>query len=312
MIKVDNLTKKFANVKALDGVSFEIHKGEVVGFLGPNGAGKTTTMRILTGFIPPTSGRAEIAGFDVFDDSIEVRKRIGYLPENSPLYEDMEVSAFLRYMADLKEVEPEKKNEHIKKIMERCGIIHMKDEIIKRLSKGYKQRVGLASALIGDPEVLILDEPTIGLDPKQIIEIRNFIKELGKEKTIILSTHILPEVAVTCSRVIIINEGKIVAEDTPDNLENKVSGVAKVHLTVRGGNAEEIKLRLQAVQGVTGVIILKRYNDLVDLFIESEKNVDVRDQVSQAVVAHNWGLVEMKREMLGLEEVFLKLTKKES
>jgi len=311
MIKVTNLTKRFANVKALDGVSFEVHKGEVVGFLGPNGAGKTTTMRILTGFMPPSSGTVDIAGFDVFDDSIEVRKRIGYLPENTPLYQDMEVYAFLRYMADLKEVDPEKKNEHIKKIMDRCGIEHMKNEVISRLSKGYKQRIGLAAALIGDPEVLILDEPTIGLDPKQIIEIRNLIKELGKEKTIILSTHILPEVSVTCSRVIIINDGKIVAEDTPDNLQNKVSGVAKVHLTVRGGNGEDIKSKLQGINGVTGVDVLKSHDGLNDLSISSEKNADVRDKVSQVIVSNNWGLVEMKREMLGLEEVFLKLTKRE-
>ena len=312
MIKVNNLTKRFANVKALDGVSFEIHKGEVVGFLGPNGAGKTTTMRILAGFIPPTSGTAEIAGFDVFNDSIEVRKRIGYLPENTPLYQDMEVYAFLRYMADLREVEPEKINDHIKNIMGKCGLTHMKDEIISKLSKGYKQRVGLASALVGDPEVLILDEPTIGLDPKQIREIRNLIKELGKDKTIILSTHILPEVSMTCSRVIIMNDGKIVAEDTPDNLENKVSGAAKVHLTVKGGQAEDIKMKLEAIQGVTDVVVLKKHNGLTDLSIESEKNVDVRGRISQVIVSSNWDLVEMRREMLGLEEVFLKLTKKES
>lgn len=310
MIKVQNLTKSFANVKALDGVSFEVSKGEVIGFLGPNGAGKTTTMRILTGFFPPTSGKVEIAGFDIFEDSLEVRKRIGYLPENTPLYQDMEVYAFLRYIAELKDVEPEKKNEHIKAIMNRCGLLHMKDEVISRLSKGYKQRVGLAQALIGDPEVLILDEPTIGLDPKQIIEIRNLIKELGKEKTIILSTHILPEVAVTCTRVIIINEGKIVAEDTPDNLENKVSGVAKVIVTVRGGNPDLIKTRLQGISGVSNVTVLKNHAGLTDLGVQSEKDVDARDKISQIVVQNNWGLIEMHRETMGLEEIFLKLTKK--
>ncbi|MFA6296685.1 MAG: ATP-binding cassette domain-containing protein [Patescibacteria group bacterium] len=310
MIKVENLTKSYANFKALDGVSFEVQKGEIIGFLGPNGAGKTTTMRILTGFFPPTSGKVEIDGFDIFNDSIEVRKRIGYLPENTPLYQDMEVYAFLRYMAELKDVEPEKKNQHIKNIMKRCGIEHMKNEIISRLSKGYKQRVGLAQALIGDPKVLILDEPTIGLDPKQIIEIRNLIKELGKEKTIILSTHILPEVAVTCTRVIIINEGKIVAEDTPDNLENKVSGVAKVIVTVRGGSPDLIKSRLEGVQGVSNVTVLKNHAGFTDLSIQSEKDVDVRDKVSSIIVQNNWGLIEMHRETLGLEEIFLKLTKK--
>lgn len=311
MIKVQNLTKAYANVKALDGVSFEVHRGEVIGFLGPNGAGKTTTMRILTGFLPATTGRVEIAGFDVFEDSLEVKKRIGYLPENAPLYLDMEVYAFLRYMAELKEVEPEKKNEHLKMIMEKCGLTEMKNEIIGRLSKGYRQRVGLAQALIGDPEVLILDEPTIGLDPRQIIEIRNLIRELGKDKTIILSTHILPEVAATCTRVIIINEGKIVAEDTPDNLENKVSGVAKVIVTVRGGSPDLIKTRLSGITGVTNVVVLKTRDGLTDLGIQSEKNIDVRDKVSQMVVSNNWGLVEMHRETMGLEEIFLKLTKKE-
>ncbi len=312
MIKVENLTKTYADFKALDGVSFEVQKGEVIGFLGPNGAGKTTTMRILTGFFPPTSGRVEIDGFDVFSDSLEVRKRIGYLPENTPLYQDMEVYSFLRYIAELKDVEPEKKNQHIKNIMIRCGIEHMKNEIISRLSKGYKQRVGLAQALIGDPKVLILDEPTIGLDPKQIIEIRNLIKELGKEKTIILSTHILPEVAVTCSRVIIINDGKIVAEDTPENLENKVSGVAKVIVTVRGGNPDLIKTRLQGIKGVSNVTVLKNNAGLTDLSVQSEKDVDTRDKISQIVVQNNWGLIEMHRETLGLEEIFLKLTKKEN
>ncbi|MDD3887355.1 MAG: ATP-binding cassette domain-containing protein [Patescibacteria group bacterium] len=311
MIKVENLTKTYADFKALDGVSFEVQKGEIIGFLGPNGAGKTTTMRILTGFFPPTSGKVEIDGFDVFNDPVEVRKRIGYLPENTPLYQDMEVYSFLRYIAELKDVEPEKKNQHIKNIMERCGISHMKNEIISRLSKGYKQRVGLAQALIGDPKVLILDEPTIGLDPKQIIEIRNLIKELGKEKTIILSTHILPEVAVTCSRVIIINEGKIVAEDTPDNLENKVSGVAKVIVTVRGGSPDLIKTRLQGINGVSNVTVIKNHAGLTDLSIQSEKDVDVRDKVSSIIVQNNWGLIEMHRETLGLEEIFLKLTKKE-
>lgn len=311
MIEVKDLTKKYGSFKALDKVSFQVNKGEVIGFLGPNGAGKTTTMRILTGYIPPSSGTVEIGGFDVIENSLEIRKRIGYLPENNPIYLDMDVDEFLKFVAGLKRVSRDKKKNHIDKIIEICGLNEVKRSRIKSLSKGFKQRVGIAQALVGDPEYLILDEPTIGLDPKQIIEIRDLIKNLGKEKTIILSTHILPEVSVTCSRVIIISKGEIVAEDTPDNLENKVSGVAKVLLTVKGPG-DSMKNILTGISGVQNILIKKRHQDgLVDLEIESQKDIDVRSKLAQVVVGNNWDLLEMRREVLGLEEIFLKLTTKE-
>lgn len=311
MIEVKDLTKKYGSFKALDKVSFEVKKGEVVGFLGPNGAGKTTTMRILTGYLPPSSGVAKVGGFNVLDDSLEIRKRIGYLPENNPIYLDMDVDEFLKFIAKLKSVQREKRFKHINKIVDICGLGEVQRSRIKSLSKGFRQRVGIAQALIGDPEYLIMDEPTIGLDPKQIIEIRELIKNLGKEKTIILSTHILPEVSVTCSRVIIISRGNIVAQDTPGNLENKVSGVAKVLLTVKGP-ADSIKDILTGISGVVNVEIVKRHEDnLVDMEVESQKEVDVRNKLAQVVVGNDWHLLEMRREVLGLEEIFLKLTTKE-
>ncbi len=311
MIEVKDLSKKYGSFQALDKVSFKVEKGEVVGFLGPNGAGKTTTMRILTGYFPPTSGVVKIGGYNILEDSLAIRKMIGYLPENNPIYLDMDVEDFLKFIASLKNVAKEKKPKHLKKIIEVCGLDEVKRSRIKSLSKGYKQRVGIAQALIGDPEYLIMDEPTIGLDPKQIIEIRELIKNLGKEKTIILSTHILPEVSVTCSRVIIISRGKIVAEDTPDNLENKVSGVAKVLLTIKGPG-DSIKTILTGIDGVINVNILKMHQgDLIDIEVESQKNIDVRSKLAQVVVGNNWHLLEMRREVLGLEEIFLKLTTKE-
>ena len=311
MIEISKLTKKYGDKAAIKDVSFNINKGEVVGFLGPNGAGKTTTMRILTGYIPPTSGEVRIGGLDVFDDSLAVRKKLGYLPENTPLYLDMDVEVFLKYIAALKKVTKDKQSSHIRKIMKICGVDNVSQSTIKTLSKGYRQRVGIAQALIGDPEFLVLDEPTIGLDPKQIIEIRELIKSLGEDKTIILSTHILPEVSVTCTRVVIISEGKIVAEDTPDKLENRLSGVAKVLLTVKGPD-EAIKSTLQNVAGVKEVNIKKTQSgDLVDLEVASKRKADIRSELAQAVVQNNWNLLEMRREVLGLEEIFLKLTTKE-
>ncbi len=218
MIEVQDLTKAFGEKTAVDGITFSVNKGEILGFLGPNGAGKTTTMRVLTGYLPATQGTAKIAGFDVFDDSMEVRRRIGYLPENPPLYFDMTVASYLDFVARIKNVAPEKRAQSVESAMEMTKIADKRDELIKRLSRGYKQRVGLAQAIVHDPDVIILDEPTVGLDPKQIIEVRHLIKGLAGNHTIILSTHILPEVSMTCDRVIIINNGKIVAVDTPENL----------------------------------------------------------------------------------------------
>jgi len=232
LIEVKDLTKSFGERTAVDHVSFVVNRGEILGFLGPNGAGKTTTMRILTGFLPATSGTAQVAGFDVFNDSLEVRKRIGYLPENPPLYLDMSVSAYLEFVARIKNVPAEKRQARVDDAMTKTNITDKRHELIKRLSRGYKQRVGLAQALVHDPEVIILDEPTVGLDPKQIIEVRHLIKSLAGSHTIILSTHILPEVSMTCDRVVIINRGRIAAIDTPANLTTQLKGVQNVLLEV--------------------------------------------------------------------------------
>lgn len=311
MIEAINLTKKYGSKEALKNVSFQVDRGEVVGFLGPNGAGKTTAMRILTGYFPPTSGEVRIAGHDIFEDSLKARKVIGYLPENNPLYLDMDVDDFLNYIAWLKGVSKEKKNIQVREKIGICGLDDVKRQKIKSLSKGYKQRVGIAQALLGNPEVLIMDEPTIGLDPKQIIEIRELIKNLGKEKTIILSSHILPEVSVTCSRVIIISNGEIVAEDTPDNLENKVSGAAKVLVTARGAK-DEILNKLGTLEGVEEIEAKKEHgNNMFDFEIKSQKDRDIRGSIARSIVQSNWDLLEMRRETLGLEEIFLKLTTKE-
>ncbi|HEV2182431.1 MAG TPA: ABC transporter ATP-binding protein, partial [Candidatus Acidoferrales bacterium] len=233
MIEVQDLTKSFGDKTAVDHISFSVNKGEILGFLGPNGAGKTTTMRVLTGYLPATTGTAKIAGFDVFDDSMEVRRRIGYLPENPPLYFDMTVSAYLDFVARIKNVPAEKRAGRVNAALEMAKITDKRNELIKRLSRGYKQRVGLAQANVHDPDVFILDEPTVGLDPKQIIEVRNLIKGLAGSHTIILSTHILPEVSMTCDRVVIINRGKIVAVDTPENLTLQLKGGARIRVEVQ-------------------------------------------------------------------------------
>src|ERR1700722_7662940 len=232
VIEVQDLTKEYGSVKAVDHVSFTVNKGEILGFLGPNGAGKTTTMRILTGFMPATSGTARVAGFDVFTDSIEVRRRIGYLPENPPLYSDMTVADYLDFVARIKGVGPDKRRQRVDEAMEKTNIGDKRNELIKRLLRGYKQRVGLSQALVHDPEVIILDEPTVGLDPKQIIEVRHLIKGLAGSHTIILSTHILPEVSMTCDRVVIINRGRIAAIDTPANLTTQLKGGQHVSVEV--------------------------------------------------------------------------------
>ncbi len=305
-IQVQNLTKTYGPHPALRDVSFQVQKGEILGFLGPNGAGKTTTMRILTGFMPPTSGSARVAGYDVFYDSIEVRRRIGYLPESVPLYNEMTVWDYLDFCARLRSV-PERDGA-IERALEMVSVGEKADTLIGKLSKGYRQRVGIAQALLHDPEVLILDEPTIGLDPKQIIEIRNLIKSLGGDHTILLSTHILPEVSQTCSRVLIINEGVIVAEDTPARLSARVGGGAHIHLQV-AQPAPEIPGELEKVRGVLGV----RTKDANAGIYEVEVNpgADRRAEVAAMVVQRGWGLLELRPVTLSLEEVFLKLTTEE-
>ena len=308
MIEVQNLTKTFGDRAAVDHISFTVNKGEILGFLGPNGAGKTTTMRILTGFLPATSGTAKIGGFDVFDDSIEVRRRIGYLPETPPLYTDMTVGAYLDFVTRIKNVPAERRASRIEDSLEKTNITDKRDELIKRLSRGYKQRVGIAQALVHDPDVIILDEPTVGLDPKQIIEVRHLIKGLAGNHTIILSTHILPEVSMTCDRVVIINRGKIAAVDTPANLTTQLKGAQHVRFEAR---ADEAALRA-AVQEIPGVSNMQiepvGSSGVLAVTVESAAGQDARSEIAAKIVGKGWPLLELRGVSLSLEEIFLQLT----
>jgi len=306
VIDVQNLTKDYGASIALRDVTFGVKKGEVLGFLGPNGAGKTTTMRILTGYMPPTSGNARIAGYDVFAESLEVRKRIGYLPETVPLYTEMTVWDYLDFAARLRDVS--NRDQAVERAMEMVSISDRADQLIGKLSKGYRQRVGLAQALVHNPEVLILDEPTVGLDPKQIIEVRNLIKSLGADHTIILSTHILPEVSQTCSRVLIINDGKIVAEDTPERLSARVRGADRVFLQVVQP-APEIPTELEKIKGVLGVNPKNAEPGTYE--IEMNIGSDRRPDIAAMAVQRGWGVLELRPVGMSLEEVFLKLTTEE-
>ena len=305
MIDVEHLCKDYGAFRALDDVSFTVDRGEVVGFLGPNGAGKTTAMRILTGYMPPSDGQARVAGFDVFEDSLEVRRRIGYLPESVPLYTEMSVWAYLSYMARLRRVPDREKA--VWRAMEACHIEDRAESVIDKLSKGLRQRVGLAQAILHDPEVLILDEPTIGLDPKQILEVRKLIQELGHEHTVILSTHILPEVSQTCGRILIINKGKIVAEGTPDELTAHLQGAGRVLVEV-GNPAAETPAVLGNVEDVLEVRPQGdgRYEVLC------APNVDRRSELARAVVAQGWELLELRTVDMSLEDIFLELTTDEA
>jgi ABC-2 type transport system ATP-binding protein len=307
VIEVQNLTKRYGRVTAVEDVSFRVERGEILGFLGPNGAGKTTTMRILTGYMPASEGKAIVAGFDVFDQPIEAKRRTGYLPETPPLYPDMSVSEYLAFVAKIKGVPAADQRERVKTVMERTRIADMANRLCSKLSKGYKQRVGLAQALIHNPDVLILDEPTAGLDPKQIIETRELIKELAGDHTIILSTHILPEVSQTCQRVVIINKGHVVAIDTPDNLTDRLRGSATLYVQV-DANGADAAATLARVSGVTRVAESDRRDRLVGYEVVSESGRDVRRELAQAVVSSGWGLLELRPTRVNLEEIFLKLT----
>jgi ABC-2 type transport system ATP-binding protein len=312
LIEVKDLTKSFGERTAVDHVSFVVNRGEILGFLGPNGAGKTTTMRILTGFLPATSGTAQVAGFDVFNDSLEVRKRIGYLPENPPLYLDMSVSAYLEFVARIKNVPAEKRQARVDDAMAKTNITDKRHELIKRLSRGYKQRVGLAQALVHDPEVIILDEPTVGLDPKQIIEVRHLIKGLAGSHTIILSTHILPEVSMTCDRVVIINRGRIAAIDTPANLTQQLKGGQNVLLEV-AADQNAVSAAVREIPGVRKVTAEPAGgNGRVALMVEVSAGQDVRSQIAARIVGKGWPLYELRGVNLSLEEIFLELTTEDS
>jgi ABC-2 type transport system ATP-binding protein len=307
LITVENLTKRYAAKTAIDGMSFQVEKGEILGFLGPNGAGKTTTMRIITGYMPATDGSVRVDGFDVFDNPIDVRRRIGYLPENPPLYLEMDVVGYLRFVAKIKGVPKDKLNAEVARVMERVSITDVKERIIAKLSKGYKQRVGLAQALLNDPPILILDEPTIGLDPKQIHEVRQLIKDLAGSHTVVLSTHILPEVEQTCHRVIIINKGKIVAVDTPKNLRFQLQGAQQISIEV-DGPVSEIMSKLKAMPGVVAVRTVADSDDRHRLQVEGELQKDIRNELARMIVQNGWGLYELQSATMSLEDIFLELT----
>ncbi len=310
MIEVQHLSKRYGPVTAVDDVSFRVERGEILGFLGPNGAGKTTTMRILTGYMPATAGKAIVAGFDVFDQPIEAKRRTGYLPETPPLYPDMTIVEYLNFVAKIKGVAAADRRHRVKTIMDRTRVAEMANRLCSKLSKGYKQRVGLAQALIHNPDVLILDEPTAGLDPKQIIETRELIRALAGDHTIILSTHILPEVSQTCQRVVIINKGRVVAVDTPDNLTSRLRGSETMYVQVDapGNNAADIASSLGRLAGVTRVAEADRRNGLVGYEVESESGRDIRRDLARTIVSSGWGLTELRPMRMSLEEIFLSLT----
>ena len=312
MITVKELTKKYARNTAVDHISFEVQKGQIVGFLGPNGAGKTTTMRMLTCFLPPTSGNATVAGFDVLEQPLEVKKRIGYLPEMPPLYPEMRVAEYLMFVGRLKGLSGIELRQRADAVCERCAVADVKEKLLGKLSKGYRQRVGLAQAIIHNPDVLILDEPTAGLDPKQINETRDLIKGLAGNHTIILSTHILPEVEQTCQQVIIINKGKLVATDSVNNLQSRARGAETVHLEVAGRNGDLdsgiAQRRLEQVTGVSRVVFKEKRGSRSLFEVESQKNKFTRGDLARAIVEAGWDLNEMRPGAVSLEEIFLQLT----
>lgn len=305
MIRVNSLTKDYGSRRAVDHVTFEAQQGEIVGFLGPNGAGKTTTMRILTGYMPPTDGEAYVGGYNVVDESIEVRKRVGYLPETVPLYTDMAVFEYLKYMADLRRLPDAAAR--VDEVLEMMGLEDRSSGLISNLSKGMRQRVGLAQALLHRPEVLILDEPTIGLDPGQVVEVRNLIREIGKERTVLLSTHILSEAQNICDRVLIINKGRIVAEDTPEKLQARLLGAERVFLRV-SGDGDGLSQAITRVKGVQSVET--RGEGAVEF--QFAPGQDIRSQVARRVIEAGFDLLEMRPLGMSLEEIFLELTRNES
>lgn len=312
MIEVQNLTKYFGPTLAVDDVSFKVERGEIIGLLGPNGSGKTTIMRILTGFFPPTDGKAYIAGLDIAKHSLEIRRRIGYLPENMVLYPDLSVHALLEFGARVKGLTGKTARERIDFALEKCGLQEVRRKLIGRLSKGYRQRTGIAQAVLSDPEVLILDEPTVGLDPKQVVEIRDLIRSLAGHSTVLLSTHILPEVNVTCRRVVIIDRGRIVAQDTPEVLTAKLQGGDQTMVTVVGPR-EEVRNALAALPDVDRVEERAHESggNLCSFIVYSSKGDAVRSAVAAAVVGKGWNLLEVKPVALSLEDLFMRLVTKE-
>jgi ABC-2 type transport system ATP-binding protein len=309
MIQVENLTKDYGPTRAVDRVTFNVRKGEVLGFLGPNGAGKSTTMKMLTCFLAPTGGTARVAGYDVFDNSLEVRKRIGYLPEDTPIYRDMTVLEYLHFAAEVRGMDPARREIRIKEIGGRCGLAENAGKLVGELSKGFRQRLGLAQAMLHDPDILILDEPTSGLDPNQIVEIRQLIKEVGQEKTVILSTHILPEVQATCSRILIISNGRLVADGTPDELRARERGSRyRVVVEANGAPQDSIRDRLTRITGVMRCEKVATEDGAYAFAIDGSSAEDLRKQLFRAAVDNRWTLLELVRESASLEDVFRNLT----
>ena len=307
MVEVQHVTKRYGTLTAVDDISFQVERGEILGFLGPNGAGKTTTMRILTGYLPATDGRARVAGFDVFEQPIEAKRRTGYLPETPPLYPEMTVAEYLRFVARINGVPSSDQRSQVGTAMERTSIVDMADRYCGTLSKGYRQRVGLAQAILHNPDVLILDEPTAGLDPRQIIETRRLITELAGDHTVILSTHILPEVSQTCQRVVIINGGHVVAVDTPDNLTARLQGSQTLYVQIDAQGADPLAT-LEGVAGVVGVTTADQRDGIAGYHVESGSGDDIRRELSRTVVTNGWGLLELRSQQMSLEDVFLQLT----
>ncbi len=311
-ITVKNLSKYYGNEKAVDNISFTVEKGEILGFLGPNGAGKTTTMKIITCYLPPSSGSVEIDGLSVEHQSLEVRRKIGYLPELNPLYQDMNVVEYLEYCSRLQNIPKNSIRTRLKEMVDVCGLASVRHKDIGELSKGYKQRVGLAQAMIHDPEVLILDEPTSGLDPNQIVEIRHLIRKLGKAKTVILSTHILSEVQATCDRVVIINDGSIVANGTPEQLQHDLQGTAKYSVEVKATGLDpmnDIFPKLKGLENVDSVMYEGQEGSNFRYTLHSSSGIDIREQIFKRSVAENWILFELSKQTISLEDVFRKLTR---
>jgi ABC-2 type transport system ATP-binding protein len=307
MIKVENLTKRYGGVTAVDDISFEVGKGEIVGFLGPNGAGKSTTMKMLSCYLPPTSGRAEVAGFDVFKDSLRARERIGYMPEHVPLYNDMRVIEYLKYRAALKGVRGRRMKERVGDVMDLCGLRDVERKLVGNLSKGYRQRVGLADAMVHEPDLLILDEPTIGLDPNQIRQVRELIRNLGRHHTILISTHILPEVELTCSRVLIINKGRIEASDAPENLRARLGATGDVRLEVKVPDIENAKKALLATKGVKTAVVTEE-GEWTTFTLGIDSGADPREEIYRAATERHWSLRELTRDRVTLEDVFTDIT----
>lgn len=306
MITVEHLTKFYGPFPAVNDITFEVPKGEILGFLGPNGAGKTTTMRILTGYMPPTSGRATVAGFDVFKNSLEARRHVGYLPETVPLYTDMTPKAYLDFIGKIRGLNGRQRRARIDDVADKCKIGDVMNRLIGKLSKGYRQRVGLAQALLGDPDVLVLDEPTIGLDPRQIVETRQVIRNLRGEHTVILSTHILPEVSVTCERVVIINRGRIAAIDTPENLQRRMRGSESLDIEVRGP-AEAVRVALESIPQVLAVKDRRDGPDVSVFSVDCALGSDVRELIASTIVGRGWGLRGLRSTDVSLEEIFVQL-----